>query len=518
MKTRLFYLSLLFLIGTGGFTFSFAEFTCIWHTTGAQPNSMLGYSLVGVGDQNQDGYGDFIALNYGTDEVFLYYGGPVGQMDTIPDLIFYEPGHYEFDCIPNRCGDWNGDGYIDILIVADCFPITPATGYIYFGGPSLDNVADVIVKSDSLCPGGYFGIYSTTGDINGDGYDDLLINARSYWYPGEGIDEGKIFIYYGGPDFDSIPDFSITGQLHNYALFGNYIYSGFDVNNDNFDDFICSGWISGSGHSESKFMFLGGNPLDSTIDWMYDDYNHIMRGQQVLIPDVNNDGYDEIILASRPGGLLYYGGAVVDTIQDVFLDGITGWQGGFRYIGDVNGDGYPDVMNGDGYANLVNIFFLGPNMGDRKYADLSYGFLNIVQTNFLGDIDGNGVDDFALVKYFNQTPGEIFIYSDTSLSQSVRPKIEPTAFEFTLSGVYPNPFNQQIALTFNLPRKGEINLQIYNILGRKVYDLSKTFNAGSARLLWEGKDKSGAALSSGIYFLRISDGRKAELRKILLMK
>ena len=159
MKTRLFRLSLLFLIITGGFTFSFAEFGPIWHCAGSDTMEKFGATFTSIGDQNQDGFDDILIGNqFG---VHLYFGG--NPMDTIPDMIFTETCEYCYGGLPLECRDLNGDSHPDIAISADftwLSLINPET-YVYFGGPLLDNQADLILRPDSLdSSNSEFGTYS----------------------------------------------------------------------------------------------------------------------------------------------------------------------------------------------------------------------------------------------------------------------------------------------------------------------------------------------------------------------
>ena len=105
-------------------------------------------------------------------------------------------------------GDVNGDGYDDLLVGAFRYPEIQSNGkaYLYFGGPALDAVVDLVIPA----PAGntaWFGVsVASAGDFNGDGYPDFIIGAQQSGY------EGKAFIYYGGPSLDATPDLTLTGE------------------------------------------------------------------------------------------------------------------------------------------------------------------------------------------------------------------------------------------------------------------------------------------------------------------
>jgi hypothetical protein len=88
-----------------------------------------------------------------------------------------------------------------------------------------------------------------------------------------------------------------------------------------------------------------------------------------------------------------------------------------------------------------------------------------------------------------------------------------------ITGSHPNPFNPAATIHFTVPRKGQIDLAIYDIAGRRVATLvSGTVSAGGHDVTWRGQDDRGSNVASGIYFSRLSDGTSVKTRKILLLK
>jgi hypothetical protein len=97
--------------------------------------------------------------------------------------------------------------------------------------------------------------------------------------------------------------------------------------------------------------------------------------------------------------------------------------------------------------------------------------------------------------------------------------------EFGLSQNFPNPFNPATAIQYALPRAAEVKVEIYNILGQKVRNLvDEHQEPGYKMIRWNGKDESGAEVSSGIYFYRIvahtvhGSEDFVECRKMTLLK
>ncbi len=86
---------------------------------------------------------------------------------------------------------------------------------------------------------------------------------------------------------------------------------------------------------------------------------------------------------------------------------------------------------------------------------------------------------------------------------------------------YPNPFNPETTIAFNLPESGNVRLDIYNICGQKVTTLiNKELSAGNHQFVWNGKNQQGNTMPSGIYLYRVDadGGRYTSTKKMLLLK
>ncbi len=91
--------------------------------------------------------------------------------------------------------------------------------------------------------------------------------------------------------------------------------------------------------------------------------------------------------------------------------------------------------------------------------------------------------------------------------------------EYALRPGYPNPFNAETVLLFDLPVAAEIQLSIYNLAGQRIADLVRgRREAGTHRVRWDGRAGSGAPLASGVYLVRLSAGRWVGTEKLLLLR
>lgn len=98
------------------------------------------------------------------------------------------------------------NGYSDVIVGASFYNSGRGRAYIYFGGNTMNNIADVIMTGAGSSD--EFGReVSNAGDLNGDGYSDVAVSAPFI---------GKIYIYYGGAAMNNVDDLLITGV---YCIF-----------------------------------------------------------------------------------------------------------------------------------------------------------------------------------------------------------------------------------------------------------------------------------------------------------
>jgi flagellar hook assembly protein FlgD len=109
--------------------------------------------------------------------------------------------------------------------------------------------------------------------------------------------------------------------------------------------------------------------------------------------------------------------------------------------------------------------------------------------------------------------------SSISVKVTVTSQTTPMPDRFCLFQNYPNPFNSATKIRYDVPITCRVNLDIYNILGRKVRTLvDKWMDAGSYSVTWDGKTESGQTAASGVYLYHIRAGRFISTKKMILMK
>jgi hypothetical protein len=91
--------------------------------------------------------------------------------------------------------------------------------------------------------------------------------------------------------------------------------------------------------------------------------------------------------------------------------------------------------------------------------------------------------------------------------------------QFSLAQNYPNPFNPETVIAFNMAAPGHVRLEVFNIVGQSVTTLVDEFrDAGRHVVEWQGRDRSGAQVPSGIYFYRLHQGNETQTRQMVLLR
>jgi flagellar hook assembly protein FlgD len=84
---------------------------------------------------------------------------------------------------------------------------------------------------------------------------------------------------------------------------------------------------------------------------------------------------------------------------------------------------------------------------------------------------------------------------------------------------YPNPFNPGTTISYDIPEKTTVKLQIYDLLGRLVRTLVHAQQeAGSYAIPWDGLSEDRSSVGSGVYFYRLETDKHVAVRKMLLIR
>lgn len=346
-----------------------------WGATvvGTMPRETLGSCEAGVGDVNGDGYDDIVVSgSHYTNPIWwqgraeLYLGNRAGEFGK---PVWSVVGDHPIAAVGARvapAGDVNGDGFDDLLVtdyfIRESDHQRVGSVSLYLGnrrGLSLEPAARII----GWQPETDFGsAIAGVGDVNRDGYGDIAIGAPNYTRHFQS--EGAVFVYLGGPrGLRAGPAWAVYGGARDAALGFLFSDTG-DVNGDGYADLLVGapGW-KGRGPGGGIAMLFPGGPRGLAREPMWTlvgdqpagNFGYSSGG----VGDVNRDGYDDIVVmqASYSGrsmregrALLYLGGPHGPEPKPVWtgqgFGSNCGLSTGAPGVGDVNGDGIPDILVG----------------------------------------------------------------------------------------------------------------------------------------------------------------------------
>ncbi len=374
--------------------------TSDWNRAGGDTDGEFGWSVAGLGDVNGDGYSDImvgkpqydpgiIDTDYG--QVVCYYGSATGPSSS-PDWT--QTGAFsgdEFGRVVEFAGDFNGDGFADALIGVPDYNGGAGGVYIASGAPGGLSTAALLRIGYSSNWGG---AVSNIGDFNGDSRTDFVV--------GGGIDDNA-YIYFGNP-LSGLENFIIGSNQ-----FADVVGSAGDVNGDGLGDFMVVDPLDQGGAGSIR-LYLGGREINYSVPQMASrdgNPSDELGAAMANAGDVDGDGMDDMLLGA-PGASgsgeaqLYYG-------TRYSLSPTPEWtasgSGGGRFgasaapAGDVNGDGYADIVVGDPILQEIHVFHGSPT-GLATTSDWSHQF-SVGGADFghavcgAGDLNGDGYADIA---------------------------------------------------------------------------------------------------------------------------
>ncbi len=381
-------------------------------------------SSIAVGDMNGDNYADILigaseaSYNNITNAGSVYgvYGRP--SSDPIPltsgandlNTLCECPGTpptenaFRLDGVAandragysTTIGDINGDGFGDAIIGAYNAGFATAAGYTYvvFGSStginwhpdSLSTLNGTTgFRLDGVSSWEYSGFAVSSGDINNDGYDDVIIGA-----PGATGSAGYTYVVFGkagawaaSTDLSTLngtTGFKLNGNAADYT--SNALSSG-DINRDGFDDVIIGSASSGGGVGYTYVVFgkagawaatTALSALNGTTGFRLDGATAgDFSATSVSSGDINNDGYNDVIVGASDGnsaaGYTYVvfgkSGAWAASTALSSLNGTTGFRldgvnagdhvGVTVASGNINGDAYDDVIVGANGTDALGV-------------------------------------------------------------------------------------------------------------------------------------------------------------------
>ncbi len=517
-----------------------------------QVNAGLGFSVAGAGDVNNDGYADIIVGAYLYDlgqtnegAAFVFLGGPSGirsgDPSTASALLQSDQANAVLGFSVAGAGDVNDDGYDDVIVGAPAYISSPSNhgaAFVFLGSASgIGNGspanADATLLSDHAT-GQLGSSVAGAGDVDDDGYDDVIVGAPGYEFPQ--IGEGAAFVFFGSPTgIGNGTPANANATLQSDqpdAHLGNSVAGAGDTNGDGYDDVIVGafGFDAGQADEGAAFVYLGGptgigngTPANADAILQADQASTAFGVSAASAGDVNHDGYADVIV----GASRYDSGQTDEGAAFVYLGGPAGIQSGnpgtaatvlqsdqangafgssVTGAGDVDDDGFDDVVVGAVLYDSAQtdegaawVFLGGPSGIPNGSPSTANTFLHANQaaSNFgvsvaaAGDTNGDGFDDVVAgapgYSHGETAEGGAFLYNVR------RPALAPSGTDTV--AVY-------------VPASGAWFLKNANAPGGA--DVVFTYGAGGGGLValrgdWDGDGDDTPGLynpANGAFFLR----------------
>jgi len=395
----------------------------IWTFTGEAADDFLGTSVSGAGDVNDDGYDDVVVGASGNDaggssggRAYVYSGQTGGLLWTFTGGTLYSLG-----ASVSGAGDVNDDGYADLIVGAYGAASSDGRAYVYSG-----QTGGVLWTFQGETENENLGwSVSGAGDVDGDGYDDLI--AGAWQSDAEGDGAGRAYVYSG----------QTGAKLHTFTgeaiqdFLGNSVSGAGDVNGDGRHDLIVGAYRNDAGGTDAgrAYVFSGRTDVlcfagEAGGDW----FGWSVSGAG----DVNNDGYDDVTIGAPrwlaglgPGRACVHsgdGGSLLWTYTGEAQGDALGYS--VSGAGDVNNDGYDDFIAGapsNDWAGSAagRAYVYSGQTGSVLWTFTGEGEYDYfgVSVSGAGDVNDDGYDDLIVGAARDRIgdswaePGRAYVYS-----------------------------------------------------------------------------------------------------------
>lgn len=303
-------------------------------------------------DFNGDGFTD-VAMGapdaLGAGAAYVYPGSASGIGNT-PSVTVRGTGRFGF--VVESVGDLNGDGFADLAVGAPNAASSTGAVSVFFGSPrGIDASAPRTTVTGASIGDEFGGDLNAAGDVNGDGYGDMIVGARF-----AAMRAGRASLFYGGPSGLTGGVFEIASGSSTAISFGGSVSGACDADRDGFADMIVGAPFAFAGEAGAAYFVRGGPSVGTPVELRGSATSEWFGFGVRRAGDVDFDGHCDFVVGSpndreRAGAIHLYSSRVdwVGARPTLSILGATRMRAfGYRVSDarDVDGDGVDDIIVG----------------------------------------------------------------------------------------------------------------------------------------------------------------------------
>lgn len=483
--------------------------------------------------------------------------GAQGRSGTFSELWVY-PLKYNTDSSP-ALADLDDDGLLEVVIGSNTDTLyafngedgsilwSSCNGMYTSSSPIINDIdgdqkPEVVFATDSsliVLQGesgelvwsrpvdGGFGISPCTADLDGDGRPEVIWTGltRTSAFDGETgavlwSAEGYSAVWYGSAvaedtdldgsaevmafTLDPSPAFCLLDGTDGSLIWSTPISVQGSITTPAaaFADLDMNGYpeiVSCSGDNDLYVM----NADDGSILWSLEFPGNYIYSSPCLIDLDGNDSLEIVVALYNTKELRAY----TCTGDIVWSSSVDFWPLCTAAIEDIDGDQTLEIIQTSSYpSGSLQVFDAETGAEEWKLSFSEFIFTSPA----IGDLDGDGYYDFV----FACDNG--YIYAMSTEPQGIDPESSNDPLN---SMVCPNPFRSSVSISFELSEPGYTSIEVIDLSGRLVCSLAESeLESGQHSFTWDGRNKSGELVSSGMYICRIQSGRMTESVSLCLLR